>query len=124
MLWAWIASSRGEQIKIQIVFPQWGPYANGYSLLVGSTPQGDGTVYFMARGGKKKRKMQKAYITLYQGFILARRSIVVADSLLSKLKSTKCELKCLRPADKLSHKFYSETLKIWCNDFGSHIINK
>ncbi len=64
---------------------------------------------------EKKKKGEKdthAYITLYQSFILARRPIVTADSLLSQLKPTKCELKCLHSADKLSQKLYSETFKI------------
>lgn len=52
------------------------------------------------------------YITLHQSFILARRPIVTADSLLSQLKPTKCKLKCLCSADKLSHKLYSETFQI------------
>lgn len=63
---------------------------------------------------KKKEKREKdthAYITLYQSFILARRPIVIADSVLSQLKPTKCKPKCLRSADKLSHKLYSETFK-------------
>lgn len=81
--------------------------------LVRSTPQGDGTVRFMAQE-KKGEKDTHAYITLYQSFILARRPIVIADSLLSQLKPTKCKLKCLRFADKLSHKLYSETFKTWC----------
>lgn len=38
----------------------------------------------------------------------------MADSLLSQLKPTKCVLKCLRSADKLSRKLHSETFKIRC----------
>lgn len=61
---------------------------------------------------KKGEKDTHAYITLYQSFILAQQPIVIPDSVLSQLKPTKCELKCLRAADKLSYKLYSETFKI------------
>lgn len=64
--------------------------------------------------GEKSGKDTHAYITLYQSFILAQQPIVTADSLLSQLKLTKCKLKCLYFADKLSHKLYWETFKIWC----------
>lgn len=69
------------------------------------------------RKKKKKKKGEEdthAYITSYQSFILAWRSIVTAHSLLSQLKPTKCELKCLRSADKLSlaKKYTGEAFKI------------
>lgn len=57
---------------------------------------------FMAQEKKKGEEDTHAYITSYQSFILAWRSIVTAHSLLSQLKPTKYELKCLRSADKLS----------------------
>ncbi len=115
MLRVWIASSREAQINFQIVSRQWGPYANGYSPLVRSAPQGDGTARLMAQGKKKKgEKNTHTYINLCQIFILAWGSIVTAHSLLSQLKSTKCELRCLHSADKLAHKLHSETFTIWC----------
>lgn len=66
-------------------------------------------------GTKKKRKRERH--TRIHHFIpklyFAGRPIVTAICLLSQLKQTKCKLKCLRSADKLSHKLYSETFKIW-----------
>lgn len=63
-------------------------------------------------GGKKREKDKHTYITFYQSTILAQWPIVREDPLLSQLKPTKCELKCLHSADKLSSKLYSNTFKI------------
>lgn len=72
-------------------------------------PQGDGTVCFMAH---EKKEHMYAYITLHYSFILAQQPIVMTESMLSQLKPTKCMLKCLCSADKLSHKLHCETFKI------------
>lgn len=109
MLNVWMASSRESQVKTQ-------PYANGYSPMVKSTPQGDGTVCFTAHG---KREWER--YTCIHHFIPKLYFSAVAhchDSFSwlcwASWKPTQHDLKCLHSADKLSYKLYSETFKIWC----------